>query len=558
VRRGRQELHAAKKLFQPAEYRTLRSAFAGRFERAHKDTIRRAYGEDFDKLSTWLEENREIKEDFYTAIDTEHDKVDAALTIFKDLWKAQPDKVKAFHNLAIAVAVTWDKPQGAVYDYRHHQTRCRATLPEGGVEALENFRYLVENDAKLQGRPKSLPWEFQIYMVDHKTPLPERNWAMQNYLNRRVMIGKCYHDVPYDYGMLTDKEPKLSGYPYTLENIKKQGGVCAMQADFSSRVGKSIGAPAAYVRGQANSGGLHAWVMWVEVKQAAPGRIVFSMESHGRYNIDNYDTGELDDPQTGKEILDREMELRLWNAGSDTTAKRHAGLAMRAFPILRDVLPMEPSAQLAFLRQCITFRPLGEEPWTAMAALCKDRKLDAKRDGPAVTESVRTLFAVFARFPDFTWKVFDDLVAIQTDEKTRTAFYLELVRFYDKSARPDLACEACLKLTDYLEAGKRLNEAAVALAAVIRRFPDEGRYIPKLMDRLEKVCGSYPEGKNILMKFYVEILPKIPPRRGDEVSGYCLAMYQRAIKYFRDNNQTKAADELEKQMPRTTKAAVKS
>jgi glycosyltransferase involved in cell wall biosynthesis len=42
--------------------------------------------------------------------------------------------------------------------------------------------------------------------------------------------------------------------------IREHGGVCAMQADFAARVAKSLGVPAEYVGGEANSGGLHAWL----------------------------------------------------------------------------------------------------------------------------------------------------------------------------------------------------------------------------------------------------------------------------------------------------------
>jgi protein-S-isoprenylcysteine O-methyltransferase Ste14 len=53
---------------------------------------------------------------------------------------------------------------------------------------------------------------------------------------------------------------RLNGKPYTLQSIKDYGGVCAMQADFAARVAKSLGVPAEYVGGEANFGGLHAWV----------------------------------------------------------------------------------------------------------------------------------------------------------------------------------------------------------------------------------------------------------------------------------------------------------
>jgi len=58
------------------------------------------------------------------------------------------------------------------------------------------------------------------------------------------------------------------------------------------------------------------------------------------------------------------------------------------------------------------------------------------------------LFITFARVPDFTWKVFDDLAAYQPDAKQRNAMFVRLCGLYEAAERPDLACEARLKLAD--------------------------------------------------------------------------------------------------------------
>ena len=91
-----------------------------------------------------------------------------------------------------------------------------------------------------------------------------------------------------------------------------------MQADYAARVGKSIGVPAEYVRGESNSGGLHAWVMWVELRTVTKTSIVFSLQSHGRYRTDHYYVGTLQDPQTGRRITDRELEIIMHVADGKT------------------------------------------------------------------------------------------------------------------------------------------------------------------------------------------------------------------------------------------------
>ena len=54
---------------------------------------------------------------------------------------------------------------------------------------------------------------------------------------------------------------------------------------------------------------MHAWVEWVVLKSVGPQKIVFSLESHGRYRGDKYYVGQLNHPQTAAASTDRQMEL---------------------------------------------------------------------------------------------------------------------------------------------------------------------------------------------------------------------------------------------------------
>jgi len=356
------ELYKHKKLLVPKEYTTLRHIFVQEFERGHEADLRTAYGDDYSEMTAWLDAHNHVKEEFYTAIDPQHDKVAAALALFNTLRKEFPKQIAAYYELAIASAVTWDEAKG-VYEYAGHQSRTHAKMPTDLAGAVENFKYLVDTERVMEGRIQYLPWEFLTHVVNHKTPVNERQWALQNYLSHRSMFGACYSDVPYDYQMLKTKSEncKLAGSDYSLPNIRQLGGVCAMQADFAGRVGKSLGVPAEYVTGESNSGDLHAWVMWVELKRVTPASIAFSLESHGRYNLDQYYVGHLKDPQTGRPMTDRDLELALQNIGSNPKGRRHAALLMRAYPQLREQAQMDVNAQLLFLRDVIRLSPGNEE-----------------------------------------------------------------------------------------------------------------------------------------------------------------------------------------------------
>jgi len=233
------ELYKSKKLLAKSEYGTIRRIYADRFQRRHQDAIRRGLGADYEKVMTWLDENRVFKEELYTAIDPQHDDIPAVMRIVAELIDKFPSKMLAYGELAIAVAVVWDQRRG-IYDYDGHRNRARALQsPAPQLDAIGNFKYLLDTEKLMQGRGQYLPWEFLIHVVDHRTPEVERQWALANYLPRRAMIGACYRDVPYDYDLLDRNQPRLAGQQYTLPNIRAFGGVCAMQADFAARVAKS-------------------------------------------------------------------------------------------------------------------------------------------------------------------------------------------------------------------------------------------------------------------------------------------------------------------------------
>jgi hypothetical protein len=536
------------KAFTKGQYKYVRAAFTKYFEARQGPAIRQALGDDADPLLAWLDKNPEVKETLFTAIDPAGEDPAKVLLVFRDLWKADPEAVRKNEELAVAVSVVWDDPR-APYDYRGHQVRTRSELPAGVMQvgAMENFKYVLERQAKLKGPQSQLPWEFLVHVVNHRTPDGERDWAAAKYLRRRSGIGTIYKDVEYDTEMLRTRSQvcKLNGKPYTLESILKHGGVCAMQADFAARVGKSLLVPAEYVGGEANSGGLHAWVMWVEVKAVNKESVSFTLESFGRYNLDRYYVGTLKDPQTGKQTTDREMERRLTAVGNAPLSSRHAGLLMRAYPIARDIKQYTTKQQLAYLNRVLAVYPMCGEAWVELAALHRDGKLT---DAQEATRLVDRATALFARFPDFSWKVVPDLLTAQKDRLYRTRTFNKLATAYEGLGRPDLACEARLRLVEYQAEAKEHRKAFDGLAFTVRKFPDEGRYVPKMVGRMQEVAKDLKGGDALMAKFWLELLPRVPARRGDEVSEYCVKLHEQAVAYLKENNRPKEAALVEQNL----------
>ena len=152
-----------------------------------------------------------------------------------------------------------------------------------------------------------------------------------------------------------------------------------MQADFAARVGKSLEVPAAYVGGEGQGLELHAWVMWVEVKSAARTSVDFQLESYGRYRGDHYYTGELNDPQTGDEILDRDMERRLSAAATDRTGKRQADLVMSFYPDVVKAAELDVKKKVQFLLGVLKLSVYNEPAWLELARMCRDGEVPGGR-----------------------------------------------------------------------------------------------------------------------------------------------------------------------------------
>ncbi len=536
-------------LFSRNEYPALRKIHADLFELNHQAELKEAFAADYEDMTAWFEENENVKEEFFTAIDTESDKIVPALKLFNEIRKKFPEKIAVYGELAIATAVVWDHTSSGVYEYGHHASRAKSTMPEGLLDALGNFQYLVETEQWMQGRIRYMPWEFLTLTVNHKTPLAERKWAMSNYWAKRSMFGSCYKEVPYDHLMLSTKSEKarLNGMVYNLPNIRQYGGVCAHQADYASRVGKSIGIPAAYVNGESTSGGRHAWVMWVELLGVTKNRITFSLQSYGRYRGDKYYVGNLRDPQTGKPLTDRQLELRLQTVGLDPLAKRHSQLVMKSYPMLVEKAELDVAARLQFLFDVTGVCAGNEDAWRGLAKMSRDG-LITKEDSRKMTTAVRGMFSTFQKFPDFTWELFDDLIAFQDNSAQRGNLYGQLVMSYEAVGRPDLACEARLKYVDYLVAENKHALAIDGLARGIMTFPEEGRYVPKMLDRLEELCKQVEGKQQDLLNFYKMFLPNIPKLRGSSPSEYCIKMYERAIQRFNAAGDVQAATACQLQL----------
>lgn len=538
---GFSKLYRAGTLSDPAQYSTLRRLSAARFEREHATELAAAFQGSGADLERWLGQHVELREELYTAFEPTDDVV-AALKIIERLHGRSFQRLTADFELAIATAVTWDRESG-VYEYLVAQRRSHATASrEKNCDAVDNFDYYSDPNFPGRGRTRKLPWEFLMHVVNHRTPLDERQWAQRTYHEYRRPIGQCYDDVAYDYGMIKSGETtsNLAGRTYTLANLKERGGVCAMQADFASRVAKCQGIPAAYVEGFARTGAHHAWVMWTDLQSASTTGLAFSLESHGRFFIDRYYVGQLLEPQSGRMIADRELELRLQGVGLNPQAYRQAKLILRAWSELKSQLQLTVPQQLDVLEAVIGLSPGNQAVWQAVAQLARSEpglsdlkpRMDGLRDRCLKT---------FTNCPDFVCQIVDDLLAYEPELSRRLPAYDRLLQLWASTGRPDLTCRLRLQLTNQLVADKQYQAALGGLAQTVKKFPDEGRYIPQLLDKYEAVAKQVDDGSAKVLKLYQELMPLIPRRRQNQTSQFYLEMLNRASRRFEQAGEVKAA-----------------
>ncbi|MGF1579914.1 MAG: hypothetical protein ACFCD0_11170 [Gemmataceae bacterium] len=546
-------LYKSGDLFDRKNYIEVRNTFAQLFEAQFQTTIRQAFGEDHQALSEWFDKHPAIKGEFYNALNLQYDRLPQALAVFRSLWKKHTDKVEKFPELAIAIAVVWDDPSRGVYTYRGHQIRTKSQLPDQLVDAIGNFEYITGGSKQLQTRGRYLPWEFLVFIVDHRTPIKERNWAQlyfqqwQQRYARRLVKG-VHQDVPYDMEMLKFEKsrgsqgrfPKLKGHLYTLKNIKSFGGVCAHQADFACRVGKSVGMPGVYCSGKSAYRGRHAWWMFVQLRKVSAKRIDFTLVSDGRYLgfvKDKFYTGQALDPCSGKRILDRDMERRLSMTGKDRTAKRQADLIMRAYRGLCQHLKLDAKARVNYLQQCLRVSNYNEAAWREMIKLGLQKTLDENLR-LQVRKNLYRIPSLFGPYPDFVWGVLDDLAAVQEKDSDRVKLLHAAASSFERKQRPDLACAARLKATTILVKHKKYTDAANNLARTIRKFPTEGRHIPEAMLELQRVAQHIPKGSDKVGKLYLELIPTMIRYYRDDKNPYCQQLVQQALKYFEEAELT--------------------
>jgi hypothetical protein len=223
----------------------------------------------------------------------------AVLESLSKLYMERRDQWDDYLSLAIALAVVYD--QRLPEFWPHHQV-AQELVPRAQPNLLAAFDFWVaaqESKSTLVDI-RTLGPDVLKFVVDAPVEFSELEWAQENTRFPRTDWGRAFSSIKYVWPRIEARQYDWPGERYLLSEIQSQGGICVDQAYFAMLTGKARGLPTLYFSGQGSDGG-HAWFGYLR----GEGR--WDMDC-GRYENQNYATGEALDPQTWRSISDHELQ----------------------------------------------------------------------------------------------------------------------------------------------------------------------------------------------------------------------------------------------------------
>lgn len=505
---------------------------------------------------TWLTGNKALHKAVLVNL---HPKYEGTLVrTLAELRGKFPAEVDKYPHLSLAFALNaaaaGSRPVTAGWARKHREVESIPSL-------LESFEYYVTNAKRMIYPPDKLPWPLLVFVADNDLPLGERAWAMALHGKAApAAFGKIYYEVPYDMEGLAkaanQEGLKINAVPYTLENILRQGGVCADRAYYAARILKSLGVPAFFDAGEGARGG-HAWVAWVSVNKGQ-----FGLADSGRFDYDKYFTGAAWNPLTRGAILDREVELMA--AGMSKSYDGYID-AMIAGHVFRLCAGGESSAKAAGMLKDVLARKnhYSAEAWRLLSAAVADGTLPRK-DGEKI---YGVMAAPFAQYPDLTFSVLQDILKprLASTEKVSEAevkgnilLLDKAFTLYDKAARPDLAVALRMLQGQYLEATGYKDKAAQLYVAASQQYVTAHfGFIPLFERALVLLAG--PANQKMRLKYLDYMATHVPEFQSnfnsqakDVNPAYLVVVkaYSEALRETGDEKDAKKAAEWEAKLPK--------
>ena len=489
----------------------------------------------------WLLANPALAGTLALAVEPEDDPV-GVLAVLRTLLPKDKDTTVRAPNFYVAFAVVWDRrirQQGRTRkeDYvpggrptkRRTKGNPRPTeeLPQD-TRLRRLFAHFVGNAKRMRvGLPK-LPWQLARFVVDSNVTDPERRWALRVY-DRRRDYGPLYGSIAYDI----EKSKWKPGAPYTLENIKRWGGVCGDRAYFASNVAKVCGLPSIAIAGPTPSGVGHAWVMMLH--GADTGRYRWAI--HG--GADNTHATYAD-PQTGTRQTLRDAQLLAKTLSLPADRRLAATAYLRAARLFADDL--YAGRILALLEKAARSNPYDTRSWLMLATLMGRKEGTYERAGALYSFLVKK----FKAYPEFTRDILRAILPLipEDDVERRYKFYTATFKIYRDHT--DILVGLMMDLADYLRAQGKTRAAVYTYRDIIRRYRKQGHLVLKALDGAEALYRQHGRVRDVV-EMYEEMYHIYKEQKDTALFYGKSAFYYRFAKklqalYVEVGNRRKAAE----------------
>ncbi len=490
------------------------------FHNAYVDAIEKHHATSVPSaLASWFKSHESIRKDFWLALSPQFDEAKSACAIMEDLRAHNAKAVEQFPHLAIAIAVVYDSEKAISESRMKYLWAVTPAQFAPVCSYIETFDYFANkaNQSRFAFKPDQLPWPILVHLVDFDISKEEIAWAWKNCSGSRKDIGELYQTVPYDHDKLARKATKLGSNPYTLENLRKLGGVCVDQAHFTSRVAKAFGIPSMKVAGENRYGGLHAWTGFLVNDKGRP-----QLDFTGRYLGDYYYTGDIYDPQTNTMILDREVAM-LYDGISLSFFKYQDSMTLSR--AAQKLLTSEPKTAMQVAEQAINRDTYNPDAWRVLANGVATGVIDQKQGNVLVARLMKDL----VNHPDLTLDCLKKfMVAIPTENiAARQKIFNKAYGLYAK--RPDLQIQLrLLQCEELVRAEKQTEALQISIETCTANAKEGGLILPLIsyIVTLSKECvAKNPRFQLRLIKQALNnIETDFPQNRGNEVSKAYLSL----------------------------------
>jgi len=359
--------------------------------------------------------------------------------------QAQPAKFKEYLNLAVAIAVVDDQKMPVFWPHRQVTTDL---VPVKLQPAADWFAYWVktnESGGTYFDLRKLTPEQLK-FVVDAPLEPEELDWARKNIRHTRDDFAKTFSDITYSAQRARDNIVSWTDSPYTLANIKQQGGICVDQAYYSMIAGKAHGLPTLFFAGQGVDGG-HAWFGYLK------GTDRWELDC-GKYINQNFSAGIALDPQTWTSISDHQLAFITENFHS-----RPEYAASRDDLVVAGLLEVKGDTALAAKAydSAIAVCSRNADAWDAKTAFLERTGAGV----PVLTAHHQAALRQFSSLPDLKaqhQKALAELAASAGDTAKADALTHQIT-LQNQDGRTDIAVDVAADKVTALVQAKKFSEA---------------------------------------------------------------------------------------------------